>query len=63
MSFSNIDFNTIVYFAGIILIVIVAFGILSYLFKHLFHWFARGCGCVVFLILAYFVLHVLFKLF
>ena len=62
MSFSNVDFTTIVYFAGIILIVIVVFGILSYVFKHLIHWFARGCGCVVFLVIAYFIIHVLLKL-
>ncbi|MGA7192187.1 MAG: hypothetical protein WBW94_01060 [Anaerolineales bacterium] len=62
MSFANVDFNTIVYFAGIILLVIVVFGILSFIFKHLFHWFARGCGCIVFIVLAYFVVHVLLKL-
>jgi hypothetical protein len=63
MSFSNVDFNTIVYFAGIILLVIVVFGILSFIFKHLFHWFARGCGCIVFLVLAYFVVHIVLRLF
>jgi hypothetical protein len=63
MSFSNIDFNTIIYFAAILVAVVVVFSVLSFVFKHLFHWFARGCGCVVFLVLAYFVLHVLFKLF
>lgn len=63
MSLAHIDFNTIVYFAGIILIVILVFGILSYIFKHLIHWFARGCGCIVFLVLAYFVVHVLLRLF
>jgi len=62
MSIAGVDFNTIVYFAGIILIVIVVFGILSFVFKHLIHWFARGCGCIVFLMLAYFVVHVLLKL-
>jgi len=62
MSIAGVDFNTIVYFAGIILIVIVVFGILSFVFKHLIHWFARGCGCIVFLVLAYFVVHVLLKL-
>jgi len=62
MSIAGVDFNTIVYFAGIVLIVIVVFGILSFVFKHLIHWFARGCGCIVFLVLAYFVVHVLLKL-
>jgi len=62
MSFTNIDLNTILYFAGIVVAVIIVFGILSFVFKHLFHWFARGCGCVVFLLLAYFVVHVLLKL-
>ena len=62
MSFANIDLNTILYFAGIVVAVIIVFGILSFVFKHLFHWFARGCGCVMFLLLAYFVLHVLLKL-
>jgi len=63
MSFSNIDLNTIIYFAAIIVAVIIVFGILSYVFKHLIHWFARGCGCIVFLVIAYFVVHVLLKLF
>jgi len=62
MSFSNIDFNAVIYFAAIIVAVVVVFGILSFIFKHLFHWFARGCGCIVFLVLVYFVLHILFKL-
>ncbi|HEY9153155.1 MAG TPA: hypothetical protein VIN60_09750 [Anaerolineales bacterium] len=62
MSFSNIDLNTIIYFAAIIVAVIVVFGILSFVFKHLIHWFMRGCGCIVFLVLAYFVVHVLLKL-
>ncbi len=30
MSFSNIDLNTIIYFAAIIVAVIIVFGILSY---------------------------------
>ena len=62
MSLSNIDLNTIVYFAAIIVAVIVVFGILSFIFKHLIHWFARGCGCIVFVVLAYFVLHIVLKL-
>ena len=62
MSLSNIDFNTIVYFAAIIVAVIILFGILSFIFKHLIHWFARGCGCIVLIVLAYFVVHVLLKL-
>ncbi len=62
MSFSNVDLNTIIYFAAILVVVVVVFSILSFIFKHLIHWFARGCGCVVLLVLAYFVLHVLFKL-
>ena len=62
MSIAGVDFNTIVYFVGIIVIVIVVFSILSFIFKHLIHWFARGCGCIVLLIAAYFVVHVLLKL-
>jgi hypothetical protein len=62
MSFSGIDLNTIVYFAALIVAVMIVFGILSFIFKHLFHWFARGCGCVVFLVIAYFVVHVVLKL-
>ena len=62
MSLANIDLNTILYFGAIVVVVIIVFGILSFVFKHLFHWFARGCGCVVFLLLAYFVVHVLLKL-
>jgi len=63
MSFSNIDLSTIIYFVGIIVIVIAVFGILSFIFKHLIHWFARGCGCIVFVVLAYFVLHIVLKIF
>ncbi len=62
MSLSGVDLNTIIYFAAIIVVVIVVFSILSFIFKHLIHWFARGCGCIVFLVLAYFVIHVLLKL-
>ncbi len=62
MSLSGIDLNTIIHFAAIIVVVIVVFSILSFIFKHLIHWFARGCGCIVFLVLAYFVIHVLLKL-
>jgi protein-S-isoprenylcysteine O-methyltransferase Ste14 len=60
--FSNIDLNTIIYFAAIIVAVVVIFGILSFAFKHLIHWFARGCGCIVFIVLAFFVLHVVLKI-
>jgi hypothetical protein len=35
---------------------------LSFIFKHLIHWFARGCGCIVFLVIAYFVIHIVLKL-
>ena len=63
MSFSNIDLNTIIYFAAIIVAVVVVFSILSFIFKHLIHWFARGCGCIVFLVLAYFVVHIVLRLF
>jgi len=62
MSFSSVDLNTIIYFAAIIVAVVVVFSILGFIFKHLFHWFARGCGCIVFVVLAYFVVHVLLKL-
>jgi len=62
MSLSNIDLNTIVYFAAIIVAVVIVFGVLSFIFKHLIHWFARGCGCIVFIVLAYFVLHIVLKL-
>jgi xanthine/uracil permease len=62
MSLANVNLSDIIYFAGVIVIVIAVFGILSYLFKHLFHWFARGCGCIVFLVIAYFVIHVVLKL-
>ncbi len=41
MSFSNVDLNTIIYFAAIIVAVVVVFSILSFIFKHLIHWFAR----------------------
>ena len=63
MSLANIDFNTILYFAAIIVAVVVVFSILSFIFKHLFHWFARGCGCIVGIVILYFVVHVLLKLF
>ncbi len=62
MSISGVDLGTILYFAAIIVIVIVVFGILSYIFKHLIHWFASGCGCVVFLVIVYFIIHFVLKL-
>ena len=63
MSLANVDLNTIIYFAAIIVAVVVVFGILSFVFKHLIHWFARGCGCIVFLVAAFFIVHILLRLF
>jgi len=39
--------------------VMIVLGILGFIFKHIFHWFARGCGCVGTIILVLIVLRVL----
>jgi hypothetical protein len=42
--------------------VMIVLGILGFIFRHIFHWFARGCGCIGLVLLAVIVLKV-FKLF
>ena len=48
MSLSGIDLNTIIHFAAIIVVVIVVFSILSFIFKHLIHWFRAAADALCF---------------
>ena len=48
MFLANIDLNTILYFATIVVLVIIVFGVLSFVFKHLFHWFDAAAVALCF---------------
>jgi len=62
MSIDLSSLNSILWLIGLLVAVMVVLGILGFIFRHIFHWFARGCGCVGTILLIVIVLH-FFKIF
>ncbi len=62
MSFDFSSLNSIAWIIFLLFGVMIVLGILGFIFRHIFHWFARGCGCVGLVILLVIALH-FFKIF
>jgi hypothetical protein len=44
---------------GVLLLIIVIFGIFRFFFRHLLHFFFRGCGFILLIAVVLFILHAL----
>ncbi|MGZ6317409.1 MAG: hypothetical protein ACXWNQ_09130 [Anaerolineales bacterium] len=51
--------SPLVWLVLLVVVVLVAFGIVRYFFGHLMHLFFRGCGLILIVIAALYVLHLL----
>jgi hypothetical protein len=56
---STIQPSPLVWLVVIIVVVIVAFGVVRFFFGHLMHLFFRGCGLILIVAAALYVLHLL----
>ncbi len=56
---SAIHLSPIAWLLVIVVIVLAAFGIVRFFFQHLTHLFFRGCGLVLIVAAALYVLHLL----
>ena len=56
---SAIHVSPLVWLIAAIVVILVAFGIVQYFFRHLIHLFLRGCGAIVIVIVLLYVLHLL----
>jgi len=59
LDFSMINLNLVLWGVGILVLVIVIFGIFRFFFRHLLHLFFRGCGFILLIAVVLFILHVL----
>ena len=59
MSIDLSSLNSIIWIIGLLVGVMIVLGILGFIFRHIFHWFARGCGCIGAIILVMIVLRML----
>jgi hypothetical protein len=56
---SALHLSPLVWLVVFIVVVVTAFGIVRYFFGHLMHLFFRGCGLILIVIAALYVLHLL----
>ncbi len=56
---SAIHLSPLAWLALAIAVILIAFGIVQYFFRHLLHLFFRGCGAILIVILVLYVLHLL----
>jgi nitric oxide reductase large subunit len=56
---SALHLSPLLWLVGLIVIVVVAFGIFQYFFRHLIHLFIRGCGLIIIIAVLLYVLHLL----
>ena len=54
--------SNLVFWVGVILVIILVFGLVRFFFRHLLHFFFRGCGFILLLAALLYVLHA-FKVF
>ena len=59
---SMINLNLVFWVIGILVLIIVIFGIFRFFFRHLLHFFFRGCGLILLIAVVLYVLHI-FKVF
>ena len=56
---SAIHVSPLVWLLAFIVVFLVAFGIVQSFFRHLLHFFLRGCGAILVVIVLLYVLHLL----
>ena len=54
--------SNLVFWVGVIIVVLLVFGLVRFFFRHLLHFFFRGCGFILLLAALLYVLHA-FKVF
>ena len=59
LDFSMINLNLVIWVVGVLLLIIVIFGIFRFFFRHLLHFFFRGCGFILLIAAVLFILHAL----
>jgi len=59
VNLSMIDLNLVFWAVGILVLILVIFGIFRFFFKHLLHFFFRGCGFILLVAVVLYVLHIL----
>jgi hypothetical protein len=62
VNLSMIDLNLVFWVIGILVLIILVFGIFRFFFRHLLHFFFRGCGLILLVVVVLYILHV-FKFF
>jgi hypothetical protein len=61
LDLSMININ-LVFWVVAVLVILVIFGIVRFFFRHLLHFFFRGCGLILLIAALLYILH-LFKVF
>ncbi len=56
---SAIHLSPLVWLLAAIAVILIAFGIVQYFFRHLMHLFLRGCGVIVIVVVLLYVLRLL----
>ena len=59
VNLTMIDLNLVFWVVGILVLIILVFGIFRFFFRHLLHLFFRGCGLILLVAVVLFVLHAL----
>ncbi len=59
LDFSMINLNLVLWLVGILVLIVVVFGIFRFFFRHLLHFFFRGCGFILLIAAVLFILHLL----
>jgi len=58
VNLSMIDLNLVFWVVGILVLIILVFGIFRFFFRHLLHLFFRGCGLILLVAVVLYILHV-----
>jgi hypothetical protein len=56
---SSLQLSPVLWLVALIVVVLVAFGVVRFFFGHLLHLFFRGCGLILIVAAALYVLHLL----
>ena len=56
---SSLQLSPVLWLVALIVVVLVAFGVVRFFFGHLLHLFFRGCGLILIVAAALYILHLL----
>jgi hypothetical protein len=56
---SMIDLRLVFWLVGILVVIVLVFGIFRFFFRHLLHLFFRGCGFILLVAVVLYILHIL----